>query len=154
MSRSIVLGTLLLSAVLIFGQVGVPTASAQLFPGPITTRPGPDGTPQFDRSIERRTYLQAAPDALQTHAAIVYDEVRKLPPTVNPEQMKSSDLRKRLLDLRLMMDFNAFLYDPDRLEPMRDQVDVAYEAIGQFKDLFDQSKVSTLAICARSMPFG
>jgi hypothetical protein len=141
-ARGGVLGALLLSGLLLFGQVGAPTASAQLFPGPITTRPGPDGTPQFDRSIERRTYLKAAPDALQTYAAIVYDEVRKLPPNVNPEQMKSSDLRKRLLDLRLMMDFNAFLYDPDRLEQMRDQVDAAYEAIGQFKDLFDQSKLT------------
>jgi hypothetical protein len=137
-----VLGALLLSGLLLFGQVGAPTASAQLFPGPIVTKPGPDGTPQFDRSIERRTYLKAAPDALQTYAAIVYDEVRKLPPNVRPEQMKSSDLRKRLLDLRLMMDFNAFLYDPDRLEQMRDQVDAAYEAIGQFKDLFDQSRLT------------
>jgi hypothetical protein len=141
-SRSIVLGALLLSVLLIFGQAGAPTVSAQLFPGPIATRPGPDGTPQFDRSIERRTYMKAAPDALQTYAAIVYDELRALPPNVRPEQMKSSDLRKRLLDLRLMMDFNAFLYDPDRLEPMRDQVDAAYEAIGQFKDLFDQSKLT------------
>ncbi|MFN8635958.1 MAG: hypothetical protein U0893_19085 [Chloroflexota bacterium] len=108
----------------------------------IVTQPGPDGTPQFDRAIERRTYQQAAPDALLTYATVVYDEVRKIPQNVNPEQMKSSDLRKRLLDLRLMLDFNAFLYDPDRLEQLRGQVDAAYEAIGQFKDLSDQAKLT------------
>ena len=146
LARATVLGATALSVLLIFGQVGVPATSAQVIvPGswaPITTRPGPDGTPQFDRAIERRTYLKAAPDALLTYASIVYGEVRKLPPKASPEQMKTSELRKRLLDLRLMMDFNAFLYDPARLGPMRDQVDAAYEAIGQFKDLFDQSELT------------
>jgi hypothetical protein len=146
LARVAVFGTMVLSLLLIFGQIGVPAAAAQVIvPGswaPLSTRPGPDGTPQFDRSVERRTYMKAAPDALLTYASVVYDEVRKLPPNVNPEQMKSSDLRKRLLDLRLMMDFNAFLYDPARLGPVRDQVDAAYEAIGQFKDLFDQSELT------------
>src|SRR5688572_23329260 len=107
LARLAVLGAMVLSVQLLFAQVGVPGASAQ-----VVTRPGPDGTPQFDRAIERRTYLNAAPDALLTYASIVYDEVRKLPPNASPEQMKTSELRKRLLDLRLMMDFNAFLYTP------------------------------------------
>jgi hypothetical protein len=136
------LGAVAVTVALLAGLLGAHPVAAQLFPPPVTTTPGPDGTPQFDRSIERRTYLKAAPDALQTYAAIVYDELQKLPPNVRPEQMKSSDLRKRLLDLRLMLDFNAFLYDPDRLRQMRDQVDSAYEAIGQFKDLFDQSELT------------
>jgi hypothetical protein len=144
--RLIVVSALVLSGLLL-GQGSVPSAVAQvstrqIFPSPLTTKPGPDGTPQFDRAIERRSYQKAAPDMLQTYAAIVYDEVRKLPAHPRPEQMKASELRKRLLDLRLMLDFNAFLYEPDRLEQMRDQVDAAYEAIGQFKDLFDQSELT------------
>ena len=131
------LGVVAVVALLLLGQQRAPTALAQL-----ATKPGPDGTPQFDRAIERRTYVKAAPDMLQAYASIVYDEVRKLPAQVRPEQMKSSDLRKRLLDLRLMMDFNAFLYAPDRLGQFRDQVDAAYEAIGQFKDLFDQAELT------------
>lgn len=141
-----VLGATLLSLLLIFGQVSAPIVSAQvIMPGitsPIGTHPGPDGTPQFDRATERRTYLKAAPDALQTYASIVYDEARKLPPNASPAQVKASPLRKRLLDLRLMLDFNAFLYAPERMGPMRDQVDAAYEAIGVFKDLFDQSELT------------
>ena len=146
LARVAVLGATLLSLMLISGQVGAPAVVAQVIaPGisfPIGTHPGPDGTPQFERAIERRTYLKAAPDMLQTYASIVYDEVRKLPPNASPAQMKASPLRKRLLDLRLMMDFNAFLYTPERMGPMRDQVDAAYEAIGQFKDLFDQSELT------------
>jgi len=138
------LGMMVLTGLLVLSVPGIRPASAQLFPspGPLTTLPGPDGTPQFDRSIERRAYMKAAPDALLTYASVVYDEVRKLPPNVSPEQMKSSDLRKRLLDLRLMMDFSSFVYDPERLDPMRENVDASYEAIGQFKDLFDQSELT------------
>src|SRR5687768_16116529 len=146
LARLAAFGALALSLLLTFGQLGAPAVAAQVIvPGitsPIGTHPGPDGTPQFDRAIERRTYPKAAPDALQTYASIVYDEVRKLPPNANPAQVKASPLRKRLLDLRLMMDFNAFLYAPERMGPMRDQVDAAYEAIGQFKDLFDQSELT------------
>ena len=115
----------------------VPPTAAQM-----VTQPGPDGTPQFDRAIERRGYFQAAPDALLTYASIVFDEARQLPPDANPERVKNSDLRKRLLDLRLMLDFNAFLYDPERLDVFREQVDTAYEAVGLFKDLFDQTKLT------------
>ena len=84
LTRVVTVGAVLLSFLLIFGPAGVTRASAQ-----VTTKPGPDGTPQFDRTIERRTYLKAAPDALLTYASIVYDEVRKLPPKATPEQMKN-----------------------------------------------------------------
>ena len=137
LARAFVALAVLSSILFPLGTADTPHALAQ-----IVTSPGPDGTPQFDRAIERRTYLKAAPDALRTYAAIVFDEVRKLPPTVNPEQMKASPLRKRLLDLRLMLDFNAFLYDPEQMAQMRDRVDAAYEATGQFKDLFDQAQLT------------
>ena len=69
LARLAVLGTMMLS-LLIVGRVGVTPVSAQVIvPGsfaPLSTKPGPDGTPQFDRAIERRTYLKAAPDMLQT----------------------------------------------------------------------------------------
>jgi hypothetical protein len=115
----------------------VPAASAQL-----VTTPGPDGTPQFDRVIERRSYQEAGADELLTYGLLVQQAAGALPLDVTPEQMKASDLRKRLLDLRLMMDFNAYIYDPSRLEPIREQVDAAYENTGLYKDLYDQSKLT------------
>src|SRR3954454_7783772 len=127
----------LLAALLLALQISVPGAAAQ-----IATQPGPDGTPQFDRAIERRTYLTAGADELLTYLLLVATEAKALPANVTPEQLKSSDLRKRLLDLRLMMDFNAYIYDPENLGPMRDQVDEAYEKVGLYKDLYDQSKLT------------
>jgi hypothetical protein len=112
----------------------------------LTTQPGPDGTPQFDRDVERRTYMLAASDEVLTYWQVVQQEAAALPPEPGPDQIKSSSLRKRLLDLRLMLDFNAYLYDPERLEPIREQVDQAYEAVGLYKDLFDQSQLTGLPI--------
>ena len=127
----------LLIGVLLAVALGAATASAQL-----VTVPGPDGTPQFDRTIERRTYQEAGADEVLTYGLLVQQEAGTLPLNATPEQMKSSDLRKRLLDLRLMMDFNAYLYDPGTLEPIREQVDAAYETTGLYKDLYDQSKLT------------
>src|SRR3954468_23206060 len=129
--------TVLVVSVLLTMQLSTPGAAAQ-----IATQPGPDGTPQFDRAIERRTYLTAGADEILTYLLLVSTEAKALPPDVTPEQLKSSDLRKRLLDLRLMMDFNAYIYDPENLGPMRDQVDEAYEKVGLYKDLYDQSKLT------------
>jgi hypothetical protein len=139
LQMGLVAGTVL---ALILASLG----SATVVRAQITTRPGPDGTPQFDPGVERRTYMLAAPDEVLTYWNVVQQEAALLPPDPGPEQIKSSNLRKRLLDLRLMLDFNAYLYDPSRLEPIRDQVDAAYEKVGLYKDLFDQSQLTGLPI--------
>src|SRR6187431_1628107 len=64
----------LLAALLLAVQIGAPVVAAQ-----IATQPGPDGTPQFDRTIERRTYLKAGPDEILTYMFLVYAEAKKLP---------------------------------------------------------------------------
>jgi len=127
----------MLAALVLAAMVDVFSVAAQL-----VTQPGPDGTPQFDRAVERRTYLSAGPDEILTYLAVVATEAKAVDINVSPEQLKASNLRKRLLDLRLMMDFNAYIYDPEDLGPMRDQVDTAYEALGLYKDLYDQSKLT------------
>jgi hypothetical protein len=135
--RLALLATGLLAGLVLPAPGRVPSVAAQ-----ITTQPGPDGTPQFDRAVERRTYLAAGSDEIVTYVMVVLQEAKAVPVNVTPEQLKSSNLRKRLLDLRLMMDFNAYIYDPERLGPMRDQVDEAYEKIGLYKDLYDQSQLT------------
>src|SRR5215213_8400697 len=107
-------------ALVLAAMVDVFSVAAQL-----VTQPGPDGTPQFDRAVERRTYLSAGPDEILTYFAVVSTEAKAVDVNVSPEQLKASTLRKRLLDLRLMMDFNAYIYDPEDLGPLRDQVDTA-----------------------------
>ena len=59
------------------------------------------------------------------------------PQNPSPDQVKNSDVRKRILDLRLMMDFEAFAYQPGTFEAYRDALDAAYEQVGLYKDLFD-----------------
>jgi hypothetical protein len=117
--------------------VGTVPANAQ-----VPTHPGPGGTPQFDHSIERRNYVRAGADEMLAMMQIVYDESKHITPGISPQEMKSSELRSRLLDLRLLMDFNAYLYDAEKLDPMRDLVDAAYENVGLFKDLYDQSQLT------------
>lgn len=127
----------LLAGLLLAATIDVFGVMAQL-----STQPGPDGTPQFDRAVERRTYLSAGSDEILTYLAVVSAEAKTLDISLSPEELKSSSLRKRLLDLRLMMDFNAYIYDPEDLGPLRDQVDAAYETLGLYKDLYDQSKLT------------
>jgi CHAD domain len=126
---------------LLLAPAQAPTARAQY-----QTEPGPDGTPQFERTVERRAYMDAATDEVLTYARLVQHEADLLGRNPSPEEMKSSNLRKRLLDLRLMLDFNAYLFDPSFLDDIRGQVDESYEKVGLYKDLFDQSKLTGLPI--------
>jgi hypothetical protein len=132
---------LLILALALAGALGwaASTAGAE-------TSIGPDGTPQFDRDAETERYTDAAPLQLKTYLKIVLAEVDALPDDPDPSQVKQSPLRKRLLDLRLIMDLNAFAYRQHDFGQYRDQVDAAYESLGAYKDLFDQQKLTGLPI--------
>jgi hypothetical protein len=98
---------------------------------------GPDGTPQVEASSETLRYTDGALPELLTHYWIVMSGVDSLPQYPSPEQAKNTDVRKRVLDLRLIMDLNAFAFEPGQFEAYRDAIDAAYEQVGAFKDLFD-----------------
>lgn len=102
---------------------------------------GPDGTPQVEAQSETLGYAEAATSQLLTQYWIVLYEVDALPRDPSPDEVKASQLRKRLLDLRLILDLNAFAYEPGKLEAYRDAIDAAYEEIGRYKDLFDIQKI-------------
>jgi len=57
-----------------------------------------------------------------------------------PKAVKDTSFRRRLLELRLVMDVNAFAYDKDKLKTYRDMVDRAYEGTGVFQDIVDFEK--------------
>jgi hypothetical protein len=103
----------------------------------VRAQTGPEGTPQVEAATERMSYVEAATPQLLTHYWIVMAGVDATPQNPSPDQVKNSDVRKRILDLRLMMDFAAFSYQPGTFEAYRDALDGAYEQVGQFKDLFD-----------------
>jgi hypothetical protein len=96
-----------------------------------------EGTPRIDAALETRSYVDAARREVLGQWAYVIGEVDRFPAQPTPEFADQSNLRKRLLDLRLMMDFNAFAYEADEIDRWRGLVDEAYEAVGQYKDLYE-----------------
>lgn len=98
---------------------------------------GPDGTPQVDPASETMRYTEAATSQLLTHYWIVFSELDQFPANPSPDQTKASQLRKRVLDLRLVMDLYAYAFQPGVFEAYRDAADAVYEQVGQYKDLYD-----------------
>ncbi|MFN8525642.1 MAG: hypothetical protein U0821_21300 [Chloroflexota bacterium] len=107
------------------GWLTPPAASAQIDPGPPGTVPG-GGV---------GGYLEAAPLQLRGALERAASELDQLLTWPAPEQVRQSPARRRLLELRLLMDFNAYGYDPVLMQILRDAVDDAYEEIGHYQDL-------------------
>src|SRR5436190_1146825 len=53
-------------------------------------------------------------------------EIDGAPDTLSPTDVKNATFRRRLLELRLLMDTDSFLYNHDQLQAYRDVVDAAY----------------------------
>lgn len=62
-------------------------------------------------------------------------ELDAWPEQASPTDVKNATFRRRLLELRLLMDYAAFLYDPNLLGTFRGLVDDAYERVGSYQDL-------------------
>jgi hypothetical protein len=80
-------------------------------------------------------YTQVAGTSLTGAFDRAIGEIDAASPTASPNEVKDASFRRRLLELRLLMDVNAFAYDEDRLQEYRDIVDRAYEAIGLYQDI-------------------
>src|SRR5215212_2869820 len=102
---------------------------------------GPEGTPQIDPATEKLSYTDAAVPHMLTQYEFVFSELDQLADDPSAEDTKSSELRKRLLDLRLLMDLYAFAFDEQDYDFHRDIVDEAYERTGEYKDLFDAQAI-------------
>jgi hypothetical protein len=105
----------------------------------------PDGIPQVPEVVERYGYDECTDHLLTYFWPLMY-EIDALPDPPTPEQVKASPVRKLILDYRLIMDVHAFVYDPLLFEAYRDALDLAYEEVGQYKDLFDVQDIDGLPI--------
>jgi hypothetical protein len=76
------------------------------------------------------TYTQAAAQSTVGALDRALGELDAVPMDPTPQQVKDASWRRRILELRLQMDFNAFAYDKDKLKGFRDIVDRVYEATG------------------------
>jgi hypothetical protein len=62
-------------------------------------------------------------------------ELDAAPELLSPTDVKNASFRRRLLELRLLMDYGAFAYDPVLLDTFRDVVDDPYERVGSYQDV-------------------
>lgn len=85
-------------------------------------------------------YVQAAPPTVIGAFDRAMNEIDGADLNATPRQVKDTWFRRRLLELRLVMDVNAFAYDKNQMKAYRDLVDRAYEASGVFQDIVDFEK--------------
>jgi CHAD domain-containing protein len=95
-------------------------------------------------------YVEAAPKCLLRALEHAFGELDALPSRPTPDYICDGTLlRRRLLELRLLMDFNAFAYDPDLLKVFRGVLDRAYESLGVYKDLHVAELLLREELCPR-----
>jgi len=80
-------------------------------------------------------YLATAGPALTGAFDRAMQELDAFPEQTTPDAVKDATFRRRLLELRLLMDFEAYAYDPVLLHTFRKVVDDAYEEVGDFQDV-------------------
>jgi hypothetical protein len=85
-------------------------------------------------------YTQAAAPSVVGAFDRAMSELDASPMDASPRQVKDASFRRRFLELRLLMDFNAFAYDKDKLKVYREIVDQAYESVGVYQDITDIEK--------------
>jgi hypothetical protein len=62
-------------------------------------------------------------------------EIDAAPANPSPTDVKNLTYRRRMLELRLLMDTNSFMYNHDQMKVYRDAIDAAYQAIGDYQDV-------------------
>jgi hypothetical protein len=80
-------------------------------------------------------YVGAAPTELQGALDKLTAELDAVPLDATPEQIRAATFRRRILELRLLMDLNSFAYERPKLNEFRADIDAPYEAVGRYQDL-------------------
>jgi hypothetical protein len=80
-------------------------------------------------------YVRAAPTELQGALDRLTGELDAIPLDATPEVVRAATFRRRILELRLLMDFNSFAYERPTMNVFRADVDRPYEAVGRYQDL-------------------
>lgn len=80
-------------------------------------------------------YTQVASAAVVEAFDRAMQEIDGVSEGITPTDVKNTTFRRRLLELRIVMDYAAYAYDPNLLGTFRGLVDDAYERVGQFQDV-------------------
>jgi len=80
-------------------------------------------------------YAAAAPAQVMGAFDRAMAELDATSAEASPEEVKAASFRRRILELRLLMDLDALAYDGNRMKGYRDTVDRVYESVGVYQDL-------------------
>jgi hypothetical protein len=128
MRRVILIGVALLLATLTITPAGSTYAQGSGNPAPaIPVSPVTISTTGSYTDVGGAAVVGAFDRAMQ--------ELDAWPEQASPTDVKNATLRRRLLELRLLMDYAAYLYDPNLLGTFRELIDDAYERVGSYQDL-------------------
>src|SRR6266852_5161903 len=93
---------------------------------------GPSG--QF-QAPQPSQYSQQAASVLVAAFDRAMGEIDGMGDAPSPTDVKNATFRRRLLELRLLMDTSSFAYNHDQMKAYRDTIDAAYQAIGDYQDI-------------------
>ncbi|MGE3271445.1 MAG: hypothetical protein AB7P40_22035, partial [Chloroflexota bacterium] len=102
---------------------------------------GPNNREATVTITENGNYAVVAGPILTAAFDRAMQELEGFSPQITPDQAREASFRRRLLELRLLMDLYAYAYDSDRLSTFRDLVDDAYERTGNYQDIPVVSKL-------------
>jgi len=102
--------------------------------GPATSVRAQQGLTPVEGGGEGR-YEQAAATELQGALDRLTGELDAIPMDATPDQVRAATFRRRILELRLLMDFNSFAYERPKMNAFRANVDSPYESVGRYQDL-------------------
>jgi hypothetical protein len=80
-------------------------------------------------------YSDAAANALTGALDRLTSELDAAGTELTPANVDDLTFRRRILELRILMDLNSLVYDRDQIRGYRDAVDAAYEATGAYQDI-------------------
>ncbi len=91
-------------------------------------------------TLGSKTYGQASASLVQIQFQKAFQAAKAINENTRPHEAK--EIRKMVLSAREMMDLFAYTFSSEsEFLQIRDQLDLGYEAIGAFKDLFDLQQV-------------
>ena len=98
---------------------------------------GPDNRQPTVTITATGAYSQVAGVAVVDAFDRAMQELDGFSEQIRPEQAREASFRRRLLELRLLMDLHAYAYayDPEPLSTYREVVDDAYERVGGYQDI-------------------
>jgi len=80
-------------------------------------------------------YTEAAPTEILGALDKLTAELDAVPMDATPDQVRAATFRRRILEMRLLLDLNSFAYERPLMNTFRQDLDAPYESIGEYQDL-------------------